>query len=114
MVVVCCLQESAGDPVCNLYNHSTAVDDKRGLGPKNRCLVSLDRFAEPRPGKGAGNARFEVTGDRPAVFAGVRVPEWTCIRKLKDSETTNYLFAFLTCQPNGVVAPIHPLACPAH
>ena len=34
------------------------------------------------------------------------------VRKLKDGETTDDLFAFLTCEPNGVVAPIHPKAMP--
>lgn len=85
---------------------------RRWLGPENRCLVPLDRFAEPRPGKGAGNAWFSVTVDRPAFFAGIWVPEWTSIRKLKDGETTDDLFAFLTCDPNAVVEPIHPKAMP--
>jgi putative SOS response-associated peptidase YedK len=85
---------------------------RRWLGPQNRCLVPLDRFAEPRAGKGAGNAWFGVTGDRPAFFAGIWVPDWTSLRKLKDGETTDDLFAFLTCAPNGVVAAIHPKAMP--
>jgi putative SOS response-associated peptidase YedK len=85
---------------------------RRWLGPQNRCLVPLDRFAEPRPGKGAGHAWFTVTGDRAGFFAGIWVPDWTSIRKLKDGETTDDLFGFLTCEPNGVVAPIHPKAMP--
>lgn len=72
----------------------------------------LTRFAEPRPGKGAGNTWFELVDDRPAFFAGIWVPEWTSIRKLKDGETTDDLFAFLTCDPNAVVKPIHPKAMP--
>lgn len=85
---------------------------RRWLGPDNRCLVPLDRFAEPRSAKGAGNAWFNVTGDQPAFFAGIWVSEWTSIRKLKDGETTDDLYAFLTCEPNAVVAPIHPKAMP--
>ena len=85
---------------------------RRWLGSDNRCLVPLTRFAEPRPGKGAGNAWFEMVDDRPAFFAGIWVPEWTSIRKLKDGETTDDLFAFLTCDPNAVVEPIHPKAMP--
>ena len=38
--------------------------------------------------------------------------EWTSIRKLKDGETTDDLFAFLTCKPNAVAEPIHPKAMP--
>ncbi|WP_233092727.1 SOS response-associated peptidase [Paracoccus sp. IB05] len=85
---------------------------RRWLGPAHRCLVPLDRFAEPRQGKGAGNAWFALKEDRPAFFAGIWVPDWTSIRKLKDGETTDDLFAFLTCDPNAEVAEIHPKAMP--
>ncbi|MDT8853560.1 SOS response-associated peptidase family protein [Paracoccaceae bacterium Fryx2] len=85
---------------------------RRWLRPENRCLVPLTRFAEPRAGKGAGNAWFEVPGDRPAFFAGVWVPQWKSLRKLKDGETTDDLYAFLTCEPNAVVARVHPKAMP--
>ena len=74
--------------------------------------MPLARFAEPHPGKGAGNAWFRVKDDRPAFFAGIWVEGWTILRKLKDGETTDDLYAFLTCEPNGVVAPIHPKAMP--
>ena len=85
---------------------------RRWLSPANRCLVPLERFAEPRSGKGAGNAWFELAENRPAFFAGIWVPGWRSIRKLKDGETTDDLFAFLTCEPNRVVATIHPKAMP--
>ena len=85
---------------------------RRWLRPQHRCLVPLDRFAEPRAGKGAGNAWFRLVDDRPAFFAGIWVPAWTSIRKLKDGETTDDLYAFLTCEPNAVVAAIHPKAMP--
>ena len=85
---------------------------RRWQGSDNRCLVPLTGFAEPRSGKGAGNAWFELVDDRPAFFAGIWVPEWTSIRKLKDGESTDDLFAFLTCAPNAVVEPIHPKAMP--
>jgi putative SOS response-associated peptidase YedK len=86
---------------------------RRWLGPAHRCLVPVDRFAEPRPGgRGAGNAWFGHATRRPMFFAGIWVPRWTSIRKLKDGETTDDLFAFLTCEPNGVVGPIHPKAMP--
>jgi putative SOS response-associated peptidase YedK len=85
---------------------------RRWLGPENRCLVPLSRFAEPRPEKGAGNAWFQLVDDRSTFFAGIWVPDWTSIRKLKDGETTDDLFAFLTCAPNAVVEPIHSKAMP--
>ena len=84
---------------------------RRWLGSAHRCLVPFDRFAEPR-GAGRGNAWFGLTGNSPGFFAGIMVPGWTSIRKLKDGETTDDLFAFLTCDPNGVVGAIHPKAMP--
>ncbi|WP_071799490.1 SOS response-associated peptidase [Natronohydrobacter thiooxidans] len=97
--------------VTNVRN-TTSPHWRRWLGPDNRCLVPLTRFAEPRPGKGSGNAWFELMDDRPAFFAGLWVPDWSSIRKLKDGETTDDLFAFLTCDPNAVVKPVHPKAMP--
>lgn len=85
---------------------------RRWLGAENRCLVPFTRFAEPRGGKGAGNAWFAVPDDRPAFFAGLWVPQWTSLRKVKDGETTDDLFAFLTCDPNAVVGAVHPKAMP--
>ena len=46
-----------------------------------------------------------------AVFAGIWT-RWTSVRKVKEGETTNDLFGFLTTEPNAVVAPIHPKAMP--
>lgn len=83
----------------------------RWLRPENRCIVPVDRFAEPA-GKGLGNVWFEITDGRPAFFAGIHVPAWTSIRKLKDGETTDDLYGFLTTEPNEVVASVHPKAMP--
>jgi putative SOS response-associated peptidase YedK len=86
---------------------------RRWLAPAHRCLVPMDRFAEPRPGgRGAGNAWFRLQADKPAFFAGLWVTGWTSLRKLKDGETTDDLFAFLTCEPNAEVSAIHPKAMP--
>jgi len=86
---------------------------RRWLGPEHRCLVPVTRFAEPRPGgRGAGNAWFRSQEDRPMFFAGIWVQQWASIRKLKDGETTDDLYAFLTCEPNAEVGAIHPKAMP--
>jgi putative SOS response-associated peptidase YedK len=34
------------------------------------------------------------------------------VRKVKEGETTNDLFAFLTTEPNAIIAPIHAKAMP--
>lgn len=81
----------------------------RWLGPANRCLVPFTTFAEPVVG---GNAWFALTQDRPAFFAGLQVPKWTSVRKVKDGPTTDDLFGFLTTEPNTVVAAVHPKAMP--
>lgn len=45
-------------------------------------------------------------------FEGLHVPGRTSVRKLKDGETTDDLFGFLTTEPNAVVATVHPKAMP--
>jgi putative SOS response-associated peptidase YedK len=91
---------------------------KRWLGVQNRCVVPLTRFAEPDPaskvdGGRTPNAWFASTGDDPLMFfAGLWVKDWTSVRKVKDGLVTIDLFAFLTTEPNAVVAPIHQKAMP--
>jgi putative SOS response-associated peptidase YedK len=45
-------------------------------------------------------------------FAGLWVKDWNSVRKVKDGLVTLDLFAFLTTEPNAVVAPIHQKAMP--
>ena len=59
------------------------------------------------------NAWFALDESRPiAFFAGVWVPQWKSVRKVKEGETTNDLYAFLTTEPNKEVGAIHPKAMP--
>src|SRR3569832_557651 len=46
-----------------------------------------------------------------ACFAGSWT-NWTSVRKVKEGETTNDLYAFLTTEPNAEVGAIHPKAMP--
>ena len=83
---------------------------RRWLGRESRCLVPFSRFAEPVKG---GNQWFALKDpEAPAFFAGLNVPEGRSVRKVKDGETVDDLFGFLTCPPNAVVEPIHPKAMP--
>lgn len=84
---------------------------RRWLGKAHRCLVPLTSFAEPL-GKGQGNQWFASTEDKPMFFAGIEVRGWTSVRKVKDGETTDDLYAFLTCDPNAEVKAVHPKAMP--
>lgn len=45
-------------------------------------------------------------------FAGIETRGWTSIRKVKDGETVDDLFGFLTCVSNAEVGAIHPKAMP--
>ena len=87
---------------------------RRWLGPGSRCLVPFTSFAEPAtlPDGTKETVWFALGGDRPlAFFAGIWT-RWTSVRKVKEGETTNDLFAFLTCEPNKEVAAVHPKAMP--
>lgn len=99
------------DPgVTNVRNLSSG-HWRRWLGKEHRCLVPLTAFAEPR-GKGKGNQWFTSADDKPMFFAGIEVREWKSVRKVKDGETSDDLYAFLTCEPNAEVKAIHPKAMP--
>ena len=84
---------------------------KRWLGIEKRCVVPFTSFSEFNKAEG-GDIWFALDESRPlAVFAGLWT-NWTSVRKVKEGETTNDLFAFLTTDPNNVVGPIHPKAMP--
>jgi len=69
--------------------------------PARRCLVPFSSFAEPVIGGGRAEHWFTIR-DRPvAAFAGI----W---RPTEEGDA----FAFLTCEPNPLVAPLHPKAMP--
>jgi putative SOS response-associated peptidase YedK len=86
------------------------------LGPANRCLVPFSSFSEPGVNAETGKSEpywFSFGEERPlAFFAGVWLPSWTSVRKMKTGEETIDLFAFLTCDPNVEVRAVHPKAMP--
>ena len=83
----------------------------RWLGPEHRCVVPFTSFSEFNKAEG-GDIWFALDETRPlACFAGIWT-RWTSVRKVKEGETTNDLFAFLTTEPNAVVGAIHPKAMP--
>jgi putative SOS response-associated peptidase YedK len=49
---------------------------------------------------------------RPLAFIAGVWTRWTSVRKVKEGETTNDIFAFLTTEPNKVVGAIHAKAMP--
>jgi len=99
------------DPGVTNIRNTASPHWRRWLEPAHRCLVPLTAFAEPR-GKGRGNQWFALSEDGPAFFAGLETRGWRSVRKVKDGETTDDLFGFLTTAPNAEVAAVHPKAMP--
>ncbi|UZE49819.1 SOS response-associated peptidase family protein [Rhodopseudomonas sp. P2A-2r] len=84
---------------------------KRWLGPENRCLVPFTSFSEFSKLAG-GDIWFALHETRPlALFAGIWT-SWTSVRKVREGETTNDLYGFLTTEPNAEVGEVHPKAMP--
>ncbi|WP_234907083.1 SOS response-associated peptidase family protein [Rhizobium rhizogenes] len=90
---------------------------KRWFGEENRCVVPFTRFAEPdyrdTGGGRVPNAWFAGGADEPLLFfAGIWVPQWTSVRKIKEGEITIDLYGFLTTDANDYMKPIHKKAMP--
>ena len=102
------------DPGVTNVRNSASPHWRRWLGEASRCVVPFTSFAEPasRPDGKRENAWFALDETRPlAFFAGIWT-RWTSVRKVKEGETTNDLFAFLTTDANSEVGAIHPKAMP--
>lgn len=87
---------------------------RRWLGVENRCVVPFTSFSENEvlPDGSRPPVWFALGKDRPlAFFAGIWT-NWTSVRKVREGETTNDIFAFLTTEPNAEVGAVHPKAMP--
>ena len=87
--------------ITNVRNLSSPFWRSMLANPAQRCLVPFSRFAEAKPNSGRDEIWFAVNDAPVAAFAGI----W---RQTTEGEA----FAFLTCEPNPLVAPIHPKAMP--
>ncbi|MBC7832952.1 MAG: SOS response-associated peptidase [Hyphomicrobium sp.] len=102
-----------GRPVTNIRNTASSYW-RAWMRPEHRCLVIATSFCEYASGKPAVPHWFALGQDRPLfAFAGLWRP-WSGVRgtKAEAAEGRHELFAFLTCEPNAEVAPIHPKAMP--
>lgn len=103
---------TARDPGVTNVRNLGSPHWRRWLGQGHRCLVPVTSFSEPR-GKGKGVQWFApADAETTMFFAGIEIRGWNSLRKVKDGETVDDLYAFLTCPPNAEVAPIHPKAMP--
>lgn len=87
--------------VTNVRNLTSTFWRSMLTTPAKRCLVPFSSFAEPKPNAGREECWFTVTEAQTSAFAGIWRPS-----------ADGNVFAFLTCEPNPLVAPIHPKAMP--
>ena len=87
--------------VTNVRNLTSPFWKSMISNPAQRCLIPFSVFAEPKIGEGRAEHWFNITGQPVAAFAGIWRP----------TEVGN-TYAFLTCEPNPLVAPLHPKAMP--
>jgi putative SOS response-associated peptidase YedK len=92
---------------------------RRWTGVPNRCVVPVTAFCEyaqaPDPvTKKKPKVWFALDQSQPLFFFAGLWTTWTGVRgSMKTPRSGDHeLFAFLTCDPNGVVAPVHPKAMP--
>lgn len=95
-------------PMTNVRNLGLPQWRKLAAEPANRCLVPLTEFCEWTP------ERHDVGGGKPIKgemwFAVKDQPTFAVAgfwQPLKDGAR---VFTMVTCDPNGLVAPIHPKA----
>jgi putative SOS response-associated peptidase YedK len=83
------------------------LGSRAGASSPSQALpkTSVCRTAGARPW-------FAFNETRPLMFFAGIWTHWTSVRKVKEGETTNDLFAFLTTDANKVVGAIHPKAMP--
>lgn len=92
--------------VTNARNIASPFWKGSAANPARRCLVPFTQFAEPRPGKDPETGRpaqwwFSITDQPVAAFAGLWRPT-----------DAGPVYAFLTCDPNPLVKPLHGKAMP--
>ena len=99
---------SAAWPMTNVRNLGLAQWRKLAEKPENRCLVPLTEFCEWTPDKhDLGNGKPSLKGEM--WFAVTDQPTFAVAGFWQRTKTGNG-FTMVTCDPNELVAPIHPKA----
>jgi putative SOS response-associated peptidase YedK len=75
--------------------------------PLRRALLVLRR-ERGSAGRLPAAVWFAFDESRPLAFFAGLWTRWTSVRKVKEGETTNDLYGFLTTAPNVEVKAIHP------
>src|SRR6202048_3342675 len=108
------LKGKKSDPGVTNIRNVKSPHWRRWLGSENRCVVPWTSFSENEvlPDGSRPPVWFAFGETRPlAFFAGIWT-RWTSVRKVKEGETTNDIFAFLTTGPNKMFGAIHAKAMP--
>ena len=81
---------------------------------ERRCVVPVTSFCEPDQVGGSNKLHWYALDDsRPLFFfADTWVPKHKSVRLVKDGETEDDLFAFLTTKANAEVGAVHDKAMP--
>lgn len=112
---------SLKDPVTDKPNRGSTnirhpwFDDWKGyLGVENRCLVPMNRFAEPTKlaDGSSGNAWFALDETEPLMFFAGLWTDWHGTRRKDEGPLDHKVFGFFTTKPNDVVAKVHEKAMP--
>ncbi|MGH6794309.1 MAG: SOS response-associated peptidase [Methylocella sp.] len=108
------LKGKKSDPGVTNIRNTASPHWRRWLSIENRCVVPFTSFSENEALLDGTHPPvwFAFDETRPlAFFAGIWT-RWTSVRQVKEGETTNDIFAFLTTEPNKEVGAIHPKAMP--
>jgi putative SOS response-associated peptidase YedK len=108
------LEGKKSDPGVTNVRNVKSPHWRRWLAIESRCLVPFTSFAENEvlPDGRRPPVWFSFDESRPIAFFASIWTRWTSIRKVKEGETTNDIFAFLTTDANAEVGAIHPKAMP--
>ena len=102
------------DPGVTNVRNAASPHWRRWMGVESRCVVPFTSFSENelQPDGSRPPIWFALDESRPlACFAGIWT-RWSSVRKVREGQTTNDLFAFLTTEPNALVGRFHPKAMP--
>ena len=97
------LKGKKSDPGVTNVRNVKSPHWRRWLGVESRCVVPFTSFSENEalPDGTHPPVWFAFDETRPlAFFAGIWT-RWTSVRKVKEGETTNDIFALLTTEPNS-------------
>jgi len=104
------------DPGIATIRNALSYHWGRWLDVQHRCVVPFTSFSvnETLVSGSKSTVWFALDEARPlGFFAGIWTPRWKSVRKVREGETNNDLFAFLTIDPNKEVEAVYPKAMPA-